>query len=58
MIRRRLRAIVGALDREAYAGLPAGLYLIGAKQGAGGVSHADLRVSLQACLSKLEQSGP
>ena len=51
-IRRRLREIVKDLDREAPAGLPAGLYLIGAQRGSLRFSHADLRVSLEACLSK------
>ena len=56
-IRRRLREIVGGHGRGGTGGLPAGFYLIGAKQGAGQLSHADLRVSLQACLSKLERVG-
>ncbi|MDE0412064.1 MAG: ribonuclease P protein component [Gammaproteobacteria bacterium] len=57
-IRRRLRAIVGALDQESSGGLPAGLYLIGAKRGAGQLPYADLRFSLQECLSRLERTGP
>ncbi|MYH72619.1 MAG: ribonuclease P protein component [Acidimicrobiia bacterium] len=56
-IRRRLREIVGGLDRGGAGGLPAGLYLIGAKRGAGQIPHADLRISLLTCLSKLERAG-
>ena len=55
-IRRRLREIVKSLDREAPAGLPAGLYLIGTQRDAQAFSHADLRVSLMACLAKLDRT--
>ena len=57
-VRRRLREIVRGLDRESPSGLPTGLYLIGTKRGAGQFSYADLRVSLEACLAKLERTGP
>ena len=52
-VRRRLREIVRDLGRESPSALPTGLYLIGAKQGSGQLSYADLRISLQACMFKL-----
>ena len=52
-IRRRLREIVRDLGRESSGAFPAGLYLIGTKQGSGLLSYADLRISVQACLTKL-----
>ena len=55
-IRRRLRDVVKDLDQQAPNGLPAGLYLIGTRRGTRGVSYADLRVSLAACLSKLDRT--
>lgn len=55
-IRRRLREIVKSLDQEAPDGLPAGLYLIGTQRGARAFSHADLRVSVMACLAKLDRT--
>ena len=54
-IRRSLREIVKSFDRDAPNGLPTGLYLIGTQRGAQGLSHADLRVSLAACLAKLDR---
>lgn len=54
-IRRRLREIVRDLDRETPNGLPAGFYLIGAKQQVNGCSYSDLRSSLGSCLSKFER---
>ncbi len=55
-VRRRLRDVVKSLDREAPDGLPAGLYLIGTRRDAQAFTYADLRVSLTACLSKLDRT--
>jgi len=55
-IRRRLREIVRHLDRQAPEGLAAGLYIIGTRRGAKRFSYGDLRVSLAACLSKLDRA--
>lgn len=57
-VRRRLREIVRELDRETEDGLPAGLYLVGTKPAVRQYSHADLRVSMAACLSELDGKTP
>jgi len=55
-IRRRLRAAVKSIDQESSRGLPAGLYLVGARRGQDCSSYADLQLSIAACLSKLDRT--
>ncbi len=53
-VRRRLREIIRCLDAQAEGGLPAGLYLIGARRGSHRLSYAGLKKLLRGCLLRFD----